>query len=287
MSNTSSPAALVRRWLPDVLLAVAAVAFVVFGAQFTTNGNFWLDEFFSIEMVKMDWTAIPAATAADVHPPLYYFILKLFVTVFGNAHIVYRIASFVPYVLTVGMALVLFRPAFGRFAALVFLCLMAPNVSSLRFFTEARMYGWALFFAGILMIISALIGFYDAFAEHDGAGDITGYIIIAVGSLLAGLVYFGFGNSVRSGSITNKLDIVSRMVLTVAICTIINAFFSLIGQVLIEVQDYGALGMDVVYIILGIILAWIANKIGDGKGDALFRLFQLVSQPESGAKSGK
>lgn len=27
--------------------------------------------------------------------------------------------------------------------------------------------------------------------------------------------------------------------------------------------------------------------IGDGKGDALFRLFQLVSQPESGAKSGK
>ena len=149
MSNTSSPAALVRRWLPDVLLAVAAVAFVVFGAQFTTNGNFWLDEFFSIEMVKMDWTAIPAATAADVHPPLYYFILKLFVTLFGNAHIVYRIASFVPYVLTVGMALVLFRPAFGRFAALVFLCLMAPNVSSLRFFTEARMYGWALFFVAL------------------------------------------------------------------------------------------------------------------------------------------
>lgn len=146
MSNPSSPAALVRRWLPDVLLAVFAVVLVVFAAQFTTNGNFWLDEFFSIEMVKMDWTAIPAATAADVHPPLYYFILKLFVSVFGNAHIVYRIASFVPYVLTVIMALVLFRPAFGRFAALVFLCLMAPNVSSLRFFTEARMYGWALFF---------------------------------------------------------------------------------------------------------------------------------------------
>lgn len=146
MSNTPSPAALARRWLPDVLLVIFAAVLVVFGAQFTTNGNFWLDEFFSIEMVKLDWTAIPAATAADVHPPLYYFILKLFVTVFGNAHIVYRIASFVPYVLTIVMALVLFRPAFGRFAALAFLCLMAPNVSSLRFFTEARMYGWALFF---------------------------------------------------------------------------------------------------------------------------------------------
>lgn len=143
-------------------------------------------------------------------------------------------------------------------------------------FDNTKIPGWALFFAGLLMIISALIGFYDAFAEHDGAGDITGYIIVAVGSLLAGLVYFGFGNSVRSGSITNKLDIVSRMVLTVAICTIINAFFSLIGQVLIEVQDYGALGMDVVYIILGIVLAWIANKIGDGKVDTIDKIMWII-----------
>ena len=117
-------------------------------------------------------------------------------------------------------------------------------------FDNTKIPGWALFFAGILMIISALIGFYD--------------------------VYFGFGNSVRSGSITNKLDIVSRMVLTVAICTIINAFFSLIGQVLIEVQDYGALGMDVVYIILGIILAWIANKIGDGKVDTIDKIMWII-----------
>lgn len=85
MSIIPSPVALVRRWLPDVLLVIFAAVLVVFGAQFTTNGNFWLDEFFSIEMVKLDWTEIPAATAADVHPPLYYFILKLFVTVFGNA----------------------------------------------------------------------------------------------------------------------------------------------------------------------------------------------------------
>lgn len=146
MSNTANPAAGFRRVLPDLLLVLFAAALVVFCALLTTNGNFWLDEFFSIEMVQRGWLEIPAATASDVHPPLYYFILKLFVTVFGEAHIVYRIASFVPYVLTIGMALVLFRPAFGRFAVLVFLCLMGPNVSSLRFFTEARMYGWALFF---------------------------------------------------------------------------------------------------------------------------------------------
>lgn len=184
MSTASSPAALVRRWLPDLLLAVFAAVLVVFAAQFTTNGNFWLDEFFSIEIVKLDWTAIPAATAADVHPPLYYFILKLFVTVLGDAHIVYRIASFVPYVLTVGMALLLFRPAFGRFAALVFLCLMAPNVSSLRFFTEARMYGWAMFFV-------TLCGF-AAYKVTDAKTSCRGWwvTLVAAGLCAAYLHYF-------------------------------------------------------------------------------------------------
>ena len=64
-------------------------------------------------------------------------------------------------------------------------------------FDNTKIPGWALFFAGILMIISALIGFYDAFAEHDGAGDITGYIIVAVGSLLAGLVYIAVSDGSR------------------------------------------------------------------------------------------
>ncbi len=136
----------VPRSLPDIALALFALGLVLFGALFTVNRNFWLDEYFSIELVKLDWWDIPAATAADVHPPLYYFILKFFLTLFGTDYIVYRIASFVPFVLLVAAALLLFRPAFGRFATLVFLCLMGLNDSSLRFFTEARMYGWALFF---------------------------------------------------------------------------------------------------------------------------------------------
>ena len=81
MSNSLSPAAAVRRWLPDVLLVAFAAAMTIFAAQFITSDNFWLDEFFSIEMVGRSWAEIPAATAGDVHPPLYYYILKLFVSV--------------------------------------------------------------------------------------------------------------------------------------------------------------------------------------------------------------
>ena len=142
----SFPIAKVRRWLPDFLLVVFIAAMAVFAAQFNAYENFWLDEYFTIEMVNHSWAEIPSATAADVHPPLYYYIVKLFLSAFGNAHVVYRIASFVSYVLILGMALVFFRRSFGGFAAFLFICLMAPNVTSLSHFTEARMYGWATFF---------------------------------------------------------------------------------------------------------------------------------------------
>ena len=138
--------ATVCHWLPDLLLVAFAAFLVVFAAQFIANQNFWLDEYYSIHLVELDWAEIPDFTAGDVHPPLYYYILKVFVTLFGNAHAVYRIASFAAYLLTVGMALVLFRPAFGRLATFFFLCLMGPNAASLHYFTEVRMYGWALFF---------------------------------------------------------------------------------------------------------------------------------------------
>ena len=61
MSNSLSPAAAVRRWLPDVLLVAFAAAITIFAAQFITSDNFWLDEFFSIEMVSRSWAEIPAA----------------------------------------------------------------------------------------------------------------------------------------------------------------------------------------------------------------------------------
>lgn len=183
MPNRLAPAAAARRYLPDVLLLAFAVALVAFAAQFTANDNFWLDEFFSIEMVGRSWAEIPAATAGDVHPPLYYYILKLFVSVLGDAHAVYRIAGFASYVLTVGMALLLFRPAFGRWAAFFFLCLLGPNPTALRFFPEVRMYGWALFFV-------LLCGFAAYRLLADAAPKRRWWAALTLSGLCAGYLHY-------------------------------------------------------------------------------------------------
>lgn len=175
--------AAVCHWLPDLLLVAFAAFLVVFAAQFIANQNFWLDEYYSIHLVELDWAEIPDFTAGDVHPPLYYYILKVFVTLFGNAHTVYRIASFAAYLLTVAMALVLFRPAFGRLATFFFLCLMGPNAASLHYFTEARMYGWALFFV-------LLCGFSGYKLVEGSAHWRRWWITLTLTGLIAGYLHY-------------------------------------------------------------------------------------------------
>ena len=175
--------AAVCHWLPDFLLVAFAAFLVVFAAQFIANQNFWLDEYYSIHLVELDWAEIPDFTAGDVHPPLYYYILKVFVTLFGNAHAVYRIASFAAYLLTVAMVLVLFRPAFGRLAAFFFLCLMGPNAASLHYFTEARMYGWALFFV-------LLCGFSGYKLVEGSAHLRRWWITLTLTGLIAGYLHY-------------------------------------------------------------------------------------------------
>lgn len=145
MSRFPQKTAVVRR-MADLMLTVFAVALAVYAARFLGNQNFWLDEYYSIHLVDFAWGEIAEFASWDVHPPLYYYILKAFRSALGPAPIVYRIASYAAYLLTLGMALVLFRPAFGRLAAFLFLCLAGANVTMLRYCTEVRMYGWALFF---------------------------------------------------------------------------------------------------------------------------------------------
>lgn len=146
----------------------------------------------------------------------------------------------------------------------------------MSFFDNTKIAGWALFFAGLLMIISAIIGFYSAIVDHDGAGDQIGYLIIALGALISGLIYFGFGNSVRNGSISQKIDVVARLVITVASCTVVASFFGIIGQVLIDVGDLGAIGRYILWFIFGLVIAWIGKKINDGKTTTFDKIIWII-----------
>ena len=64
------------------------------------NNNVWYDEAYSLAMIKHSFSEIAQITAEDVHPPLYYFGLKLFTSLGGDVIILSKIFSIIPVLLT-------------------------------------------------------------------------------------------------------------------------------------------------------------------------------------------
>ena len=72
-------------WLPGVLILSAAL-------QFTnmSRSSIWHDEGFTAMLVKkFSYLEIIARTARDVHPPLYYLLLKPWTSLFGYSEGLY------------------------------------------------------------------------------------------------------------------------------------------------------------------------------------------------------
>ena len=65
------------------------------------NKELWYDEAFSAEIIKNSYADLYKLSALDVHPPLYYFVLKLFTSIFGNSELSLRFPS-----ILFGMALI-------------------------------------------------------------------------------------------------------------------------------------------------------------------------------------
>lgn len=116
------------------------------------SSDIWYDELFTVGMIEHSYGDLIGFTARDVHPPLYYCIVKLFVDLckFASVQIspvvVAKIVSVLPYFILFIYGLSLVRKRFGTLTAGLFLfCVMAmPQLSA--YMVEVRMYGWALLF---------------------------------------------------------------------------------------------------------------------------------------------
>jgi mannosyltransferase len=82
MNQTMIPG-VTRRESALLVAILAAGAFLRFHEL--PSQSLWLDEAFSWQMVQFPWDEIVRLTAEDVHPPLYYFLLKGWIALFGDS----------------------------------------------------------------------------------------------------------------------------------------------------------------------------------------------------------
>ena len=113
----------------------------------TLYENFWYDEAYTIGMIRRDFSDIIHITSQDVHPPLYYILLKIFYIFPGMEQLLsVKIFSWIFYLLYLILGAYICREHYNRRVECFWLVLsgfMAPMIVQS---TSPRMYTIAIFF---------------------------------------------------------------------------------------------------------------------------------------------
>src|SRR5680860_1220038 len=124
-------------WL---LIVVGLTIFAIITLWTITKSSIWFDEAFGAYMIHFNFAEIARFTASDVHPPLFYWLLKLWSMLFGNSELALRSMS----VLFGGVAIVfgylLANRLFSQKVARISLIFMVLSPMLVRYSQEARMY---------------------------------------------------------------------------------------------------------------------------------------------------
>ncbi len=123
------------------MLAIAAVD-VVAGVyyRFTTTSKMWLDEAQTVNIASFPLSRIGTELRLDGAPPLYYYLLHIWMGAFGHSDAAIRALSGVFGLLALPILWWVVRRGYGRVEAIAALGVLASSPFAVYFSTEARMY---------------------------------------------------------------------------------------------------------------------------------------------------
>jgi len=103
----------------------------------------WWDEGYSVYFATKDLVGLTLGTAADIHPPFYYYLLHFWIMAFSPGQVPLRLFSVAVGTLTIPAIYRVGRPLAGREAALLAAFLLAISPLHVYYSQEVRMYALA------------------------------------------------------------------------------------------------------------------------------------------------
>ncbi|MDR3222462.1 MAG: glycosyltransferase family 39 protein [Methanobrevibacter sp.] len=152
------------------------------------NQAIWWDDAYSIISISESFKNMIINTAVDVHPPLYYIILKYicqFFNMFNSSEeftiLVGKLTSAIPMFLLLCFSFVCLKKNLGWLVCGIFaLCIVTmPNM--MHFAVEIRMYSWVMFFLTISFYYS-----YNIIKDNNKKN----WIIFTIFSLLSSYTHY-------------------------------------------------------------------------------------------------
>lgn len=158
-----------QKHLPRAYWLLLLIAGVIY-ALMALSDNIWADEAYTFAMLPHSFSEILSITAADVHPPLYYFVTKLLTAVFGYSQYSLRLFSGCCYLLVIAVGGWQLTKLFNEKTGLLFMLLYLLYPFSLEHAPQARMYS----FASLGIFLCALFAYRVWLLEK--VGDWVGFV---------------------------------------------------------------------------------------------------------------
>ncbi len=147
-----------------------------------SKASIWFDEAFSAYIIRFNFAEIWHYTSVDVHPPLYYFLLKIWSVFFGSSDFALRSLSALFGVLTIILAYFLVKRLYNKKIALLAISFLAISPMLIRYSQEARMYTMVAFLS-----VLTVRAFYEAWAAENTMKSKKKWRIIYIIAVCAGI----------------------------------------------------------------------------------------------------
>ncbi len=125
------------------------------------SSDVWLDETFSLGIAHHKVKELIDLTAKDVHPPLYYLLLKPAMFLMPNSIFFARIISVIPIILILVASTCFLKREYSFLHCIVFDILLFSLHPVVHYALEIRSYSWSLFFSTMCFIFSYYIVLKD------------------------------------------------------------------------------------------------------------------------------
>ena len=165
----------------EKILYLAGIIVCLCNALFMFDNAIWGDEGFSIVLARQGIGGILSGTAADVHPPLYYLILKIVISILGESVFVLHLTSFLAFVGLCILIMTYVRKNFGLLSAYLALFFAGWTEYGVVYSVEIRMYSMALLFITLTFCMAYKV---------IGNADMKDWGIMSVFALLSGYTHY-------------------------------------------------------------------------------------------------
>lgn len=187
MEAATPPVTLKGKVIPFIPLFLILILAGLLRFYHLSGQSLWSDEGNSVALAQRGFAEIAQRTAFDIHPPFYYWLLRLWISLFGDSEIGLRSLS---VVLGIGLvALIgllgtyLFELRLGTIAALI----AALSPFQIYYSQEARMYMLLALLGGLTLFLTLL--FLEEARWGRRLAFALGYILVACAGLYTHYAY--------------------------------------------------------------------------------------------------